>query len=86
MEPVTMTTVMVGAMVTRLLSPVIKGGWRKITNAEAKEEQARIDKEKREFKNKLELHRLSHEQRLIEAKQAHELSLDKWMTQTYYEK
>lgn len=86
MEPVTMTTVMVGAMVTRLLSPVIKGGWRKITNAEAKEEQARIDKEKREFKNKLELQRLSHEQRLIEAKQAHELSLDKWKTQTYYEK
>ena len=86
MEPVTMTTVMVGAMVTRLLSPVIKGGWRKITNAEAKEEQARIDKEKREFKNKLELQRLSHEQRLVEAKQAHELSLDKWKTQTYYER
>ena len=41
MEPVTMTTVMVGAMVTRLLSPVIKGGWRKFTNAEAKEEKKR---------------------------------------------
>lgn len=55
MEPVTMTTVMVGAMVTRLLSPVIKGGWRKITNAEAKEEKKRIENSEREFKYKLEL-------------------------------
>lgn len=86
MEPITMTTVMVTAMVTRLLSPIIKGGWRKITNAEAKEEKKRIENGEREFKNKLELQRLSHEQRLIEASEAHKLSLDKWKTQTYYEK
>lgn len=86
MEPVTMTTVMVGAMVTRLLSPVIKGGWRKITNAEAKEEKKRIENSEREFKYKLELQRQSHEQRLIEAQKAHKLSLDKWGTQTYYER
>lgn len=81
-----MTTVMVGAMVTRLLSPVIKGGWRKITNAEAKEEKKRIENSEREFKYKLELQRQSHEQRLEEAREAHKLSLDKWGTQTYYEK
>ena len=81
-----MTTVMVGAMVTRLLSPVIKGGWRKITNAEAKEEKKRIENSEREFKYKLALQRQSHEQRLIEAQEAHKLSLDKWGTQTYYER
>lgn len=86
MEPVTITTVMVGAMVTRLLSPVIKGGWRKITNAEAKEEKKRIENIERDFKYKLELQRQSHEQRLIEAQEAHKLSLDKWGTQTYYER
>lgn len=86
MEPISMTTVMAGIMVTRLLSPIIKGGWRKFTNAEAKEEKKRLANGEREFKNKLELQRLSHEQRLIEAKQAHDLSLDKWKTQTYYER
>lgn len=86
MEPVTMTTVMVGAMVTRLLSPVIKGGWRKITNAEAKEEKKRIENSEREFKYKFELQRQSHEHRLEEARNAHKLSLDKWGTQTFYER
>ena len=43
MEPISMTTVMAGIMVTRLLSPIIKGGWRKFTNAEAKEEKKRIE-------------------------------------------
>lgn len=83
MEPV---TIMAVAMVTRLLSPVVKEGWKKITNAEAKEEKKRIENNEREFKNKLELQRLSHEQRMIEASEAHKLSLDKWKTQTYYEK
>ena len=81
-----MTTLMVGAMVTRLLSPVIKGGWRKITNAEAKEEKKRIEGTERDFKYNLELKRQSHEQRLLEAQEAHKLSLDKWGTQTYYER
>lgn len=86
MEPVTMTTVMVGAMITRLLSPVIKGGWRKITNAEAKEEKKRIENSERELKYKLELQRQSHEQRLKEAEKALCHSLEKWGKQTYYEK
>ena len=53
MEPISMTTVMAGIMVTRLLSPIIKGGWRKFTNAEAKEEKKRIENGERELKNKL---------------------------------
>lgn len=84
MEPVTI--VMAGAMVTRLLSPVIKGGWREFTNADAKEEKKRIENSEREVENKLELQRQSHEQRLMEAQEAHRLSLDKWGTQTYYER
>lgn len=83
MEPI---TIMATAMVVRLLSPVVKEGWKKITNAEAKEEKKRREERDADFRSKLELQRVSHEQRLKEAKAAHDLSLDKWREQTYYER
>lgn len=83
MEPI---TIMAGAMVLRLLAPIVKDGWKKITNAEAKEEQKRLKKEAEDVRTKLELQRISHEQRLIEARQSHELAMQQWQQKTYYEK
>lgn len=83
MEPI---TIMAGAMVVRLLSPVVKEGWKKITNAEAKEEKKRREERDADFRCKLELQRVSHEQRLKEAMESHKLSLERWKEQTYYER
>lgn len=83
MEPI---TIMAGAMVLRMLAPVVKDGWKKITNAEAKEEQKRLMREATEIRTKLELQRLSHEQRLIEARASHELAMQQWQQKTYYER
>lgn len=83
MEPL---TIMAGAMVLRMLAPVVKDGWKKITNAEAKEEQKRLMREATEIRTKLELQRLSHEQRLIEARASHELAMQQWQQKTYYER
>lgn len=83
MEPL---TIMAGAMVLRMLAPVVKDGWKKITNAEAKEEQKRLMRETTEIRTKLELQRLSHEQRLIEARASHELAMQQWQQKTYYER
>ena len=83
MEPVTIFT---GCMIMRLLAPVIKGGWRKITNAEDKEaKQRQLDKEA-DFKLKLELQRRSHEDRLKEAKESYKLAMQQWAQKTYYER
>lgn len=83
MDPV---TIMATGMVIRLLSPVVKEGWKKITNAEAKAEKKRLEDRNADFRIKLELQRLSHEQRLQEARESHKLSLEKWKEQTYYER
>ncbi|MGN1154945.1 MAG: hypothetical protein ACI4TK_02085 [Agathobacter sp.] len=83
MEPV---TIMAAAMVFRLLSPVVKEGWKKLTNAEAKAEKKRLEDRNADFKMKLELQRLNHEDRMKEAREAHRLSMDKWKEQTYYER
>lgn len=83
MEPI---TIMAGAMVLRMLAPVVKDGWKKITNAEAKEEQKRLMREATEIRTKLELQRLSHEQRLVEARASHELAMQQWQQKTYYER
>ena len=83
MEPV---TIMATAMVVRLLSPVVKEGWKKLTNAEAEKEKKRLEDRNADFKMKLELQRLNHEDRMKEAREAHRLSMDKWKEQTYYER
>lgn len=83
MDPV---TIMATGMVIRLLSPVVKEGWKKMTNAEAKAEKKRLEDRNADYKVKLELQRLSHEQRLIEARESHKLSLEKWKEQTCYER
>lgn len=83
MEPI---TIMAGAMVLRMLAPVVKDGWKKITKAEAKEEQKRLMGEATEIRTKLELQRISHEQRLVEARASHELAMQQWQQKTYYER
>ena len=57
MEPI---TIMAGAMVLRMLAPVVKDGWKKITKAEAKEEQKRLMGEATEIRTKLELQPVPH--------------------------
>lgn len=79
-------TLWAGVMISRLLAPVVKDGWKKITNADAKAEAKRIKEKQEEFQNKLELQRMSHEQRLVEAQKAHEYALDLWQQKTYYER
>ena len=81
MEPV---TIMAGALVVRLLAPVVKEGWKKLTNVEAKEEKKRLEREASEIRTKLELQRISHEQRLIEAKASHDLAIQQWQQKEYY--
>lgn len=83
MEPVTIAAT---AMVTRLFAPIIKGGWKWLTNTDAKEEKKRLKRVKEEIDNKLMLQRRSHEDRLEEAKKAHELSMQMWEQKTYYER
>lgn len=73
-------------MLGRLLAPVIKDGWKKLTNADAKEEIKRIKRQNEEISTKLKLQRNSHEDRLKEAEKAHELSMQMWKQKTYYEK
>ena len=73
-------------MVLRMLAPVVKDGWKKITNVEAKEEQKRLMKEATEIRTKLELQRLNHEQRLVEAHASHELAMQQWKQETYYKR
>lgn len=79
---ITGSTIMLG----RLLAPVIKDGWKKLTNADAKEEIKRIKRQNEEISTKLKLQRNSHEDRLKEAEKAHELSMQMWKQKTYYEK
>ena len=83
MEPVTLFTTV---MITRLFAPVIKGGWRYITNAEEKEAAKRKTERDADFKQKLECQRISHEQRLEEAKVSHALAMQQWAQKTYYER
>lgn len=83
MGPVTFFTTM---MVSRLLAPVVTDGWKKLTNADAKEEEKRIKRAKEETATKLMLQRQSHEDRLKEAEKAHELSMKMWEQKTYYER
>lgn len=83
MEPVTLFTTV---MITRLFAPVIKGGWRYITNAEEKEAAKRKTERDADFKQKLEYQRISHEQRLEEAKVSHALAMQQWAQKTYYER
>lgn len=75
MEPITFFT---GVIISRLLAPVVKDGWKKITNAEAKDEEKRIKRVQEDVANKLMLQRQSHEDRLKEAEKAHELSMKLW--------
>ena len=83
MEPVTIFATM---MVTRLFAPVIKDGWKWLTNADAKEEEKRVKRLNEEIATKLNLQRQSHEDRLKEAEKAHELSMQMWEQKTYYER
>lgn len=83
MEPVTIFTTV---MITRLLAPVIKGGWRKITKAEEKEAKKRQEEKDADFKLKIEYQRQGHEQRLEEARKSHELAMQQWAQKTYYER
>lgn len=83
MEPITFFT---GVIISRLLAPVVKDGWKKITNAEAKDEEKRIQRVHEDVATKLMLQRQSHEDRLKEAEKAHELSMKLWEQKTYYER
>lgn len=83
MEPITFFT---GVIISRLLAPVVKDGWKKITNAEVKDEEKRIKRVQEDVANKLMLQRQSHEERLKEAEKAHELSMKLWEQKTYYER
>lgn len=83
MEPVTIFTTV---MITRLFAPVIKGGWRKITKAEEKEAERRQADHNDEVNQKLEYQRISHKQRLEEAKASHALAMQQWAQKTYYER
>lgn len=83
MEPITFFT---GVIISRLLAPVVKDGWKRFTNAEAKDEEKRIQRVKEDVATKLMLQRQSHEDRLKEAEKAHELSMKLWEQKTYYER
>lgn len=83
MEPVTIFTTV---MITRLFAPVIKGGWRYITNAEEKETAKRRAEKEADFQEKLEYQRVGHEQRLEEARASHALAMQQWAQKTYYER
>lgn len=83
MEPVSFFATM---MVSRLLAPVVNDGWKKLTNADAKEEAKRIKRAYEDFNFKLKLQRQNHDDRLKEAKLAHELSQEMWKEKTYYER
>lgn len=83
MEPVTIFS---AVMITRLFAPVIKGGWRKITKAEEKEAKRRQTDHDAEVNQKLEYQRISHKQRLEEAKASHALAMEQWEKKTYYER
>lgn len=79
-----------GVMVSRLLAPIVKDGWKKITNADAKKEAELLKSKAADFQYKLELQRLSHEDRLNEAQEAHKKALElwrqEWKEKTYYER
>ena len=83
MDPVIFVS---GMLISRLLAPVVTDGWKKLTNADAKEEEKRIKRTQEELNAKLELQRQSHEDRLKEAERAHELSMEMWQQKTYYER
>lgn len=83
MEPITFFT---GVIISRLLAPVVKDGWKKITKAEAKDEEKRIQRVQEDVSTKLMLQRQNHEDRLKEAEKAHELSMKLWEQKTYYER
>lgn len=83
MEPVTMLT---KVMLIRLFAPVIKGGWRKLTNAEEKEAKRRKTEKDADFQQKMEYQRASHKDRLAEAQFSHEKIMEQWATKTYYER
>lgn len=77
-------------MLQRVLAPIAKEGWKKLTKEEQKAEQKRLNDREKDYENKLHLQRESHEQRLREARLAHGLAMEKWetqwKTQTYYER
>lgn len=73
-------------MVSRMLAPVIKGGWRLITNAEKKEEDLRVRNRLEDIETKLMMQRQNHEERLKEAEVAFQDSMKMWSEKTYYER
>ncbi len=75
-------TIFTTAMLSRLLAPII----RHVTNAEEKEAAKREAERNADFKQKTEYQRISHEQRLEEAKTAHYLAMQQWNQKTYYER
>lgn len=92
MEPVTFFA---GMLISRLLAPVVNDGWKKITNADAKEERKRLAAKAIDFKNQqdlksvdlqnqLTLQRSNHELRLQEAQNSHQIALERWGIETYY--
>lgn len=83
MEPVTIFTTV---MIARLFAPVIKGGWRKITNAEEQEAKKRQADRDADYRLKIEYQRIGHEQRLEEARATHALAMQQWAQKTYYER
>lgn len=83
MDPI---TIYGGLLVARMLAPVVKGGWRWITNAEKKEEDKRIRIREEDVATKLMLQRQNHEDRLREAEVAYQNSMRMWTEKTYYER
>lgn len=84
--PIDPITIYGGLLVARMLAPVVKGGWRWITNAEKKEEDLRIRIREEDVATKLMLQRQNHEDRLREAEVAYQNSMRMWTEKTYYER
>ena len=96
MEPVTFVG---GLLISRVVGPIIQGGWKQLSNSEAREEKKRIQQKDLELrnaknlkeidlKNQIELKRIDYKQRLELAKKEHEAALKTWGTefaiQNYY--
>ena len=83
MEPVTFVG---GLLISRVVGPIIQGGWKQLSNSEAREEKKRIQQKDLELrnaknlkeidlKNQIELKRIDYKQRLELAKKEHEAAL-----------
>lgn len=79
-------TIYVGVLVSRMLAPVVKDGWRKLTKAEKKEEDRRLKIRDEDIATKLMLQRQNHEDRLREAEISYQNSMKMWTEKTYYER